>query len=96
MPEWVKMLNIHLAEQQPPVRVIGSFGHTGNFIVDSSSNDLEEITERFYGLLETEWVVRSTEDMRSAWKAVMGAVQPPSQDGIRWTPGVALHGEGGI
>jgi hypothetical protein len=96
MPEWVETLNKLLSEGQPPVQVVGSFGHTGNFIAGSPSNDLPQISARFHNLLSTDWVVRSADDMRFAWKAVMEAVQPPNKNGIRWTPGLALHGEGGI
>lgn len=96
MSKWVELLNRHLTEASPCVRIIGSFGHTGNFIASSSSSDFEEVSARFHCLLDTDWVVRSVEDVQVALRALAGIDQPPNEIGIRWTPGVAFHGGAGV
>ncbi|MBI2090050.1 MAG: hypothetical protein HYT78_15145 [Deltaproteobacteria bacterium] len=96
MPEWVEMLNRHLGDRAPSVQIVGFFGHTGNFLADSPSTDLEQVTARFGRLLETEWVVRPIDDVRTALTALADAPKPETQDGIRWTPGLAFHRRAGI
>jgi hypothetical protein len=46
MSKWVEMLNGHLISGTPPVQIIDFFGHTGNFLADSPSTNLEEVTAR--------------------------------------------------
>jgi len=96
MPKWVEMLNRHLADGTPSVQIIGFFGHTGNFLADSPSNNLEEVTARFCRLLETDCVVRPIDDVQANLTALADARKPEAQDGIRWTLGLAFHGRAGI
>jgi hypothetical protein len=96
MPKWVEMLNEHLPHGKPTVRIIGFFGHTGNFLADSPSTDLREVAARFTGLVDTDWVVRSIGDVQAALTALADAPRPGAEKGIRWTPGVAFHGLDGI
>ena len=70
MAQWVEMLNRHLSQGHPVVRIVGSFGHTGNFLADSVSTDLDEVTAGFKRLLETGWVVRPIDDVRGALTAL--------------------------
>ena len=96
MAEWVEMLNRHLLDGPPSVQVIGFFGHTGNFLADSPSTELEEVTTRFDRLLDSHWVVRPIVDVRAALTALADAPKPEPEDGIRWTLGVGFHGRAGI
>ncbi len=95
MPRWVEMLNGHLPEGSPTARIIGFFGHTGNFLADSPSTELEAVTARFNSLLDIEWVVRPIDDVRAALSALADAPEPEAEDGIRWTLGLAFHGLNG-
>jgi hypothetical protein len=95
MPEWAEMLKRHLVDGTPSVHIIGFFGHTGNFLADSPSTTLEMVTARFGRVLETEWVVRPIDDVRTALTALANAPRPEAQDGIRWTPGLAFRGRAG-
>lgn len=96
MPEWVEMLNRHLADGTPSVKIIGFFGHTGNFLADSPTIDLKDATSRFDRLLETDWVVRPMDEVRAALIALADTPKPEAQDGIRWSLGLAFHGRAGI
>lgn len=96
MARWVEMLNAELSHGYPSVRVIGSFGHTGNFLADSLSTDLQEVTDRFGRALDTDWVVRPIDDVRAALTALARVAEPRYEMGIRWTSGVAFHGGRGI
>jgi hypothetical protein len=64
MPEWVEMLNRHLADGTRPVHISGFFGHTGNFLADSPSASLEKVAARFGGALGTDWVVRPIHEFK--------------------------------
>jgi hypothetical protein len=96
MSKWVDLLNRHLAEGYPAVRITRSFGHTGNFLADSPSSDFSKIAARFERLLHTDWVVHPVEDVRAALRTLAAARQPPNQKGIRWTPGLAFRGGTGV
>ena len=96
MVKWVEILNRHLSHGHPSVRIVDFFGHTGNFLADSVSTDLEEVTARLKGLLETNWVVRPIDDVHVALTALADVSEPENEDGIRWTLGLAYHGGTGI
>ena len=96
MADWVSLLNAHLAAGQPRVEILGYFRQTGNFMATSLSGVLEEVTERFDGLLDTEWVVRPLDDVASALTVLLAAPQPETETGIRWTAGLVLHGGAGV
>jgi hypothetical protein len=96
MPEWVVMLNRHLAGHTPPVHITDFFGHTGNFLADSPSTNLEEVARRLERVLEIDWAVRRIEDVQAALSDLADAPKPEAQDGIRWTLGVAFQGRAGI
>ncbi len=46
MSKWVALLNRHLPQGHPSIRILGYSGHTGNFVADSESTDLEKVTPR--------------------------------------------------
>jgi len=96
MDDWVLLLNARLAETQPRVEILRYFRHTGNFLAASPSDILEEVSDRFDGLLETEWVVRPLADVGSALSALSAASRPQVEAGIRWTAGLVLHGGAGV
>jgi hypothetical protein len=96
MPEWAEMLNRHLADGTPPVQITGFFGHTGNFLADSPSTNLEKVAARFGRALGTDWAVRPIDDVQTALTALANARRPEAQDGIRWTLGLAFQGRAGI
>jgi hypothetical protein len=96
MSEWVETLNRAFSEGHLSTRIIGVFGHSGNFVADSPSTDLEEVTSQLGGLLDTEWVIRPIDDVRAALAVLVNAPEPEHEDGIRWTPGLAFHGRAGI
>lgn len=91
MVEWLELMNMHLSLGHPSVRIVGFFGHTGNFLADSVSNDLEQVTTRFKGLLSTEWVVLPIEDVVIALAALANVSEPQGEHGVRWTLGLAFH-----
>ena len=91
MAKWVEMLNRHLSQGHPSVHIVGFFGHTGNFLADSVSSDLKEVTTRFKRLLETDWVVRPIEDVRATLTALADISEPENEEGIRWTLGLVFH-----
>lgn len=92
MLKWVDMMNMDLSHGHPSVRIVGFFGHTANFLADSASTDLEQVTARFRGLLATDWVVCPIADMVAALIALDHASKPQEEYGIRWTRGLAIHG----
>ncbi len=96
MSKWVELLNRHLPQADPPVRIIAFFGHTGNFLAESASTDLEEVTARFEDVLDTAWVVRPLDDVRAALTAIADLPEPRGENGIRWTLGLAFRREAGI
>ena len=96
MADWVALLNAQLAAGQPPVEIRGSFRQTGSFLAASPSGVLEEVSGRFGGLLDTEWVVRPLSDVMSALTALSMAPGPEVEPGIRWTAGLVLHGGAGL
>lgn len=96
MSEWVEMLNRHLAYGTPPVRIIGFFAHTGNFLADSPSTEVEEVAARFDCLLETDWVIRPIDDVRATLISLVDAPRPEAEEGVRWTLGLAFHGRSGM
>ena len=96
MSKWVELLNSQLPQGRPSVRIIGFFGHTGNFLADSLSTDLEEVTARFRRLLDTDWVVRPIDDVNAALTALADIPRPQDENGVRWTLGLAFHGGAGI
>jgi hypothetical protein len=93
---WRQMLNAELQAGDPPVHIIQSFGHTGNFLADSPSTCLAEVTARFHRLLGTDWVVRPVSDVRAALTALAGALAPSTEEDARWTPGLAFHAGRGV
>ena len=95
MDDWVSLLNASLAEGQPRVEILRYFRHTGNFLA-SSRCVLEEVSDRFDGLLETDWIVRPIADVASALTALSTAPRPEVEAGIRWTAGLVLHGRAGV
>jgi hypothetical protein len=96
MTKCVEMLNRNLVQGNPSVRILGFFGHTGNFLADSVSTDLHEVTARFKRLLDTDWVVCPMDDVRGALTTLTDISEPEDEDDIRWTPGLAFHGETSI
>ena len=96
MSKWVQLLNRHLPQRHPLIRITGYFGHTGNFLADSDSIDLEEVTARFGKLLGTAWVVPPIDDVCTALTGLADVPEPLAENGIRWTLGLAFHGGVGI
>jgi hypothetical protein len=96
MLRWVQMLNAHLRDGHPLIRIIGSFGHTGNFLAHSPSSNLGEVTARFHRLLDHDWVVRPISDVRAALMVLADATEPSSEESVRWTPGLAFHAGAGV
>jgi len=90
MARWVQMLNERLLDGDPAAQIIGVFGHTGNFLVDSPARSLAEVSARFHRLLDTDWVVRRIEDVRAALVVLADAPQPTQAERVRWTPGFAF------
>jgi len=90
------MLNRHLSEGNPSVQIIGSFGHTGNFLAHAPSTDLGKVTTRFGRLLDTDWVVLPIDDVQAALTALADVPEPAAEDGIRWTLGLAFRRRAGV
>jgi hypothetical protein len=90
MTEWVKRLNRALGNGTPPLQVVGFFGHTGNFLVSCSITDPESVRACFIGQLQTDWIVRRIEDVKSAVTASATYPKPEARAGIRWTQGLAF------
>jgi hypothetical protein len=90
MAEWVKRLNRALGNGRPPLQVVGFFGHTGNFLVSCSLTDPEAVRARFIGQLETGWIVRRIEDVKSAATDSATYPKPKARVGTRWTQGLAF------
>ena len=86
MSRWVQMLNANLLGGHPSLRILGSFGHTGNFLTDSPSRNLAEVAARFHRLLDADWVVRPIDDVRAALMAVADAHDPPMRKAFAGHP----------
>jgi hypothetical protein len=90
MTEWVKRLNRTLGNGTPPLQVVGFFGHTGNFLVSCSLTEPHAVRALFIGQLETDWIVRRIEDVKSAVTESATYPKPEARLGIRWTQGLAF------
>lgn len=95
MPEWVAAMSACLAGLDPGIRVIDSFGHTGNFLAASTCSAAPEVAGRFKDFLNTHWAVLPLAEVESAVRVLAEAPEPEAEEGIRWTPGLVMQVEAG-
>ncbi len=84
MDGWLHELNGRLRGDS--VRFIDYFGHTGNFVVDCREGS-GYAARRLSELLDTPCVAISTGALKKCIDTVERLPCPPTESGIRWTPG---------
>jgi hypothetical protein len=89
MKDWVREGNQRLAGISASIRVLGSFSHTGSFVVESD-NDRSQVATHLSSVFDTQFTVLSVDDLAEYASIMKKACPPEPKVGFRWTPGLVL------
>jgi hypothetical protein len=93
MKEWVRTGNTKLAEVGFSTRVKDSFGHTGNFVIESK-DDSSEVAKQLQSIFNTPFSVISLDELRKCVPSAERGEVPEQQANARWTLGMVFAVEG--
>ena len=87
MDAWIADGNRKLAGT--PTRVLDSFGHTGNFVVQSEHEHLE-VARELSAVFDAAFSVLTVEELAGHVHVIEEIAQPDPRPGVRWTPGLVF------
>jgi hypothetical protein len=85
---WIECLNAALAHDSPSVKVLTTFGHTGNFVVQSAASP-HVVSQHLTNVLKTGCVVLKLARLKRILTA-MSKLRQKSSSRFRYTPGAAM------
>ena len=89
MKDWIRDVNQRLAETGASTKVLDSFSHTGNFVVESD-NDRSQVASHLSSVFDTQFAVLSIDEL-GEYALIMKKASPPEpKAGFRWTPGLVF------
>jgi len=90
MGEWILEINRKLTSLESTTRIVVWYGHTGNFVVESSRADQSAIAGELTSLLGVSCAVLPFHDALDITSTAEKAPSPPSLEGKRWTGGIVF------
>jgi hypothetical protein len=83
-------INESIARDGTDLLVTAFCRHTGNLVLETASLQPEEAATILSKADGATWMAISAEDLRTAVEELSALAPPDSEDGVRWTPGLAL------
>lgn len=90
MNEWTLELNRKLASLQSSTRIVDWYGHTGNFVIESSRIDRSDLANELTPIVGASCAVLPHDEAVAFAQVAERAVSPASLEGKRWTSGIAF------
>jgi hypothetical protein len=90
MPQWIRRVNARFLEAGCAARVVASFGHTGNFILEDQGDDGPALRAALDEALGTPYALVAAAKLRGWVAALERPHHLPKEDGARWTPGLVI------
>jgi hypothetical protein len=90
MGEWTQEINRKLETLESSTSIVGWYGHTGNFVVESSRTEPSEFITELASAAGVSCAVVPYSDVVEYASVVERAVSPRPLVGKRWTPGIAF------
>ncbi len=94
MDKWVGEMNKKLTSHPSSTRIIDWYGHTGNFVIESSGTDSLELANELTSVLETTCAALTYDEAVAFVSAAEKAASPAPLGGKRWTNGIAFAVKG--
>src|SRR5262245_25558901 len=86
---WIGQLNTALMNYSEPIKVLTTFGHTGNFVVQSAASR-EIARHRLAKVLKTPCVTMKVVELKKINAAISNLPSIPLRQGFRYTRGAAM------
>jgi hypothetical protein len=86
----IRHINSALSDREAELRILTSYGHTGNLIAQSLSLTADEVDKLISVIDETTWCAIDADVLGSAVDALNAMAPPSPERGLRWTPGLAF------
>ncbi len=93
MQDWLAEVNRMLEHGGSRTHLIGYFAHTGNFVVESHTEEAA-LAEELSRVLATPCAVTSISGLQRYLQVLRSAKCPAAEPGIRWTSGAVFHVSG--
>jgi hypothetical protein len=90
MPARCNRINDCLAQDGVDLRVVAFYRHTGNLVLETATLQPEQAARILSKADGATWIAVSEEAMRAAIKQLSAMPPPDPEQGVRWTPGLAL------
>jgi hypothetical protein len=83
-------INESIVRDGEDLLVTGSYRHTGNLVLETASLQPEQAATILSKADGATWMTISAEGLRRAVEELSALPPPDPEDGVRWTPGLAL------
>jgi len=93
MAEWILAINRSLLSENANSRVIAWFGHTGNFIIETQSDDFSKTSIELYSASGETFLVMPVACLKECLARLDRLPMPAPKDGVRWTAGASFRME---
>ena len=90
MNKWTLEINKKLASLQSSTKIVDWYGHTGNFVIESSRIDRLELANELMSVVGTSCAVLPYNEAVAFASVAERAVSPTPLEGKRWTSGIVL------
>jgi len=91
MGSWTLEINKKLASIQSSTKIVDWYGHTGNFVIESSRTERSDIVSELTSVVGASFAVLSYDEVTDFVSAARRAFSPPPLEGNRWTCGIAFE-----
>jgi hypothetical protein len=83
-------INEFISLEGADLLVTAFYRHTGNLVLETASLQPEQAATMLSKADGATWMAISAEDLRLAVEELTASPTPDQEDGVRWTPGLAL------
>jgi hypothetical protein len=90
MSDWALDINRKLGDLPSSTKIVDWYGHTGNFVIESSRTDRTDIANELTSIVGTFLSVLSYDEAINFVSTTEEAPSPPPLEGKRWTGGIAF------
>jgi len=90
MDEWTLEFNRKLASLESSTKIVSWYGHTGNFVVESSSTERSDIASELASVVGASFAVVPHDDVVHFASAAEKAASPSPLEGKRWSSGIVF------
>jgi hypothetical protein len=90
MSEWALEMNKKLASLQSSTKIVDWYGHTGNFVIESSKTERSEIASELTSVVGASLAVLSVDEVTDFVSHAEKTASPPPTEGKRWTCGIVF------